>query len=225
MKVIADIGSNWNTLDDCLECVRRSKESGIDIVKFQYYTHEKLYGYPGQMKGELPKEWIPAIHDECVKNKIDFMCSVFDPEDVPFIDQFVTIHKIASSENNYRDLFDACEETKKDVLMSMGCKDPLTCYGFIPMACIVEYPTEAYPIEQLVYLIKMGCQEYGLSDHNPSDFGYELAYRFGCAYYEFHFNPLGLDDKPDSPHSKRSFKKKEIKHIELKPGRKMLRVK
>ena len=111
MKVIADIGSNWNTLDDSLNAIAECKKAEIDIVKFQYFTHEKLYGFPGKMKGELSKEWIPLIHKHCVEVGIEFMCSVFDPNDVEFINQYVNIHKIASSENSYAELIYLVSDT------------------------------------------------------------------------------------------------------------------
>ena len=227
MKVIADIGSNWNTLDDCFNAVDACKESGIDIVKFQYFTHEKLYGFPGKMKGELPKKWIPLIHKHCVEVGIEFMCSVFDPDDVEFLDPFVTMHKIASSENDYLKLIRAIEATAKPYLISMGCKsDDRDCTTReIPMACIPEYPTSSYPIEQLVRLAQQAIKVdrgYGLSDHNPSEYGYELASRFGCSYYEFHFNPLKIKG-PDSAHSRTTFTKKEFPEYDRKEGRKFLR--
>jgi sialic acid synthase SpsE len=226
MKVIADIGSNWNTLDDSLNAIAACKKAEIDYVKFQYFTHEKLYGFPGKMKGELPKEWIPLIHKHCVEVGIEFMCSVFEPNDVEFINQYVDIHKIASSENDYLKLIRAVESTKKPYLLSQGCVMEYdrgfgSSYRQIPMACIPEYPTDIYPIEQLVRFSKCITEDdrgFGLSDHNPSDFGYELAYRFGCSYYEFHFNPLKIKSA-DSAHSRTTFTKKDFPEYERKPGR------
>jgi len=232
LKVIADIGSNWNTLEDCLGAVEKCKESNIDIVKFQYYTHEKLYGFPGQMPGELPKDWIPEIHKKCVEVDIEFMCSVFDPEDVEFINQFVKRHKIASSENAYSELNDTVESTGKQYLVSQGCEDIYNdCIdyndnNYIPMACICDYPTNSYPIEDLIKNSNYkyhGLSGHGLSDHNLSPYGYELAYRFGCSFYEFHFNPLGIKGKPDECVSRSEFERPVIEPFKKKPGRKFLR--
>jgi len=224
MKVIADIGSNWITLDDCLKSVEICNESNIDIVKFQYFTHEKLYGFPGEMKGELPKEWIPQIAEHAKGLGVEFMCSVFDPDDVEFLDQYVFMHKIASSENNYQDLIKAVEECNRPYLVSMGCRTNIEfSYLSHTMACIAEYPTGTYPIEQLTTLANKinginNTPYFGLSDHNPSEYGYELAHRFGCSFYEFHFNPLKIEG-PDTLHSRTTFEKKEIKPHEVKYGR------
>lgn len=233
MKVIADIGSNWNTLDDCLKSVESCKESNIDIVKFQYYTHEKLYGFPGEMPGELPRDWIPEIHSKCEEVAIEFMCSVFDPDDVGFIDQFVDRHKVASSEKCYTKLIDLVLLKGKPLLVSQGSDDPyhdpyLKCMvnnnpNYIHMACISEYPTITYPIEDLCSYVDNGIKVYGLSDHNLSPYGYELAYRFGCSFYEFHFNPLKIVGKPDECVSRTEFYKPVIEPFKKKPGRKFLR--
>ena len=228
MKVIADIGSNWNTLDDSLNAIAECKKAEIDYVKFQYFTHEKLYGFPGKMKGELPQSWVEALAMRCNELEIGFMCSVFDPDDVAFIDQYVNIHKIASSENSYAELIYLVSDTEKPLLISCGCKDSYNgvsirdIHKAIPMACIANYPADTYPIEQLVALSHDTSRCFGLSDHNPSDFGYELAYRFGCSYYEFHFNPLKIKG-PDSSHSRTTFTKKVFPEHELKEGRKFLR--
>ena len=228
MKVIADIGSNWNTLDDSLNAIAACKKAEIDYVKFQYFTHEKLYGFPGKMKGELPQSWVEALAMRCNELEIGFMCSVFDPNDVEFINQYVDIHKIASSENSYAELIYLVSDTEKPLLISCGCKDSYNgvsirdIHKAIPMACIANYPADTYPIEQLVALSHDTSRCFGLSDHNPSDFGYELAYRFGCSYYEFHFNPLKIKSA-DSSHSRTTFTKKVFPEHELKAGRKFLR--
>ena len=229
MKVIADIGSNWNTLDDCLKSVESCKESNIDIVKFQYYTHEKLYGFPGGMVGELPKDWIPQIAEHAKGLGVEFMCSVFDPDDVDFIDQFVDRHKVASSENAYSELIGNIALKGKQYLISNGCKDDYndsmdySYSNYVPMACISAYPTSSYPIEDLCSYVDNGIKEYGLSDHNLSPYGYELAYRFGCSYYEFHFNPLKIVGKPDECVSRTEFKRPVIEPFKKKLGRKFLR--
>ena len=229
MKVIADIGSNWNSLDDCFNAVEKCKESDIDIVKFQYYTHEKLYGFPGEMAGELPKDWIPQIADHAKGLGVEFMCSVFDPEDVAFIDQFVERHKVASSENAFRKLIIEIEKTGKQYLVSHGCED--SCNdpidyddpNYVSMACISQYPTTTYPIEDLCSFVESRSKYYGLSDHNLNPYGYELAYRFGCSFYEFHFNPMKIEGKPDQCVSRTEFNRPIIETFEKKPGRKFLR--
>ena len=56
-KLIADIGSNWSTDDEAKAAVIEARNVGFDIVKFQFFDSEGLYG-PGKRIGE-PK--FPAI--------------------------------------------------------------------------------------------------------------------------------------------------------------------
>ena len=220
MQVIADVGSNWNTLEDCLKAIKFAAKDDIDIVKFQFYTQEKLYGgiKPGAPKkrpGELPRAWIERLHEQCEKSNLEFMCSVFHPGDVLLLNEYVCCHKIASAEATHRHLIDTCVRTNKPVLVSCGCVDPRELpQDVIPMACISEYPAKSLPIEDLIFMHNQMENEgipFGLSDHCTShtDVNYEIADRMGATFYEFHYNPLNITSN-DSPHSRDKFVRPRI---------------
>jgi sialic acid synthase SpsE len=227
MKVIADIGSNWHTLDDCMKAIKFAAKDDIDIVKFQYFTHEKLYGgirsAHAKRKGELPKAWIPRLAAQCEELGLDFMCSVFDIHDVEYLDKYVCAHKIASAEATDVELLSAVVTNRgpnKKILVSTGCLDSsqdellMPSGAFVHMACVSEYPAKGYPWDWMLMLRDYKeYQEYkfdnydiqwGLSDHCKGNLGYEIAWHLGASYYEFHYNPLNLTT-PDSPHSRDKF--------------------
>jgi sialic acid synthase SpsE len=128
MKIIADIGSNWFSLDDCLKSIGVLADLGVDAAKFQYFTFEKLYGYVDPYdhpKPGLYREWIDVLALECKKKRIEFMCSVFDSDDVKMISQHCTTFKIASPEISDIDLLKAYAEvfdpSKHEIYISTGC--------------------------------------------------------------------------------------------------------
>ncbi len=62
--IIAEVGSNWNNLEDCLESIQCAKVCGADAVKFQAYTGEALYGTPQVVSNQLPLEWLPKLKEK-----------------------------------------------------------------------------------------------------------------------------------------------------------------
>lgn len=61
--IIAEVGSNHLSLQDCHDSIKSAKECGADCVKFQMYTHRELYGYDAIIEP-------PAIYEKSVHNEI-----------------------------------------------------------------------------------------------------------------------------------------------------------
>ena len=104
--IIAEIGSNWISLQGCIDSIWQAKECGADAVKFQMFTHEELYGVPGDDTFDLPRGFISELAQHCKAIDIDFMCTAFTADGVKFIDPFVKMHKVASSSASNEDLTD-----------------------------------------------------------------------------------------------------------------------
>lgn len=136
--VIAEIGSNFRTLEDCLYSIRQAKGCGASAVKFQAYTREALYGVKQYtaltpeawdggptfvdrpMPGTLPLDWLPKLKYECDKVGVEFMCSAFSPDLLKAVDPYVSLHKIASAELTHVRLLEAARECGKPVILSTG---------------------------------------------------------------------------------------------------------
>lgn len=214
MKVIAEIGSNFKTLEDCFHSIEAAKRSGADIVKFQYFTSYDLYGRERRnMQGELPDFWLGSLKNEADANEIEFMCTAFSPEGYIFIDQYVTRHKVASAEITDLDILKTVNGFKKPVLLSTGgatFQEIDRALNHLPdcevtlMYCVPAYPARVVDFRLLGEMREIFGDRslYGYSDHSldvlivPS-----CARSHGAVILEKHVNFTEHTDTPDAPHS------------------------
>jgi N,N'-diacetyllegionaminate synthase len=157
--IVAEIGSNWEgKLSIAKKIISECKIAGADAVKFQMWRAKDLYSethpeWSTIKKSELTFEKAKKIKRITDDLGIEFMCSVFYPEAVTFLESLgVKRYKVASRTCLLKDPF-AIEtlenkaRTKKPVIISMGMggskkkiekiflKNHITfCY------CISDYP-------------------------------------------------------------------------------------
>ena len=70
---------------------------------------------------ELNPKWIKDLKNHCKKNKIDFLCSVFDLESASLVNKYVKYHKVASSEATNYDLLKYLLKQKKKFYSLQEC--------------------------------------------------------------------------------------------------------
>lgn len=211
MKIIAEIGSNFKTFDDCIFSIKMAKECGANIVKFQFIEPGDLH--PDSKKALLPKDWIPLLADYCNKIEIEFMCSAFSVKGYEFIDRYVQRHKVASCEASDRLLLESINQFGKPVLISSGCLLPeemkssielLSLCEVTLMFCCSKYPAYYYDFSLIgIYKeILSSSISYGYSDHTLDPIVHPVvAQDLGCTFIEKHVNFIsGLlsDDSPNS---------------------------
>jgi sialic acid synthase SpsE len=215
--IIAEVGSNFSTFQDCSQSITTAKHCGADAVKFQYFTQEKLYGYSHQtapLPGELPFEWIPALSEKAKAVGIDFIISVFDLDDIVLLAPYVDAFKIASCEFMYFDLYAAIKETGKKIIASCGAH---TYYEvetvlkiedgrYAPdtlMYCCVEYPSTHHDLRHIEKLSVLAPgTTIGYSDHSTDVFAAPCAaVRYGATVIEKHFRLDHIVGTADYGHS------------------------
>jgi len=130
--VVAEIGSNWEgSIKKAEKIIQECKKAGADAVKFQMWRANDLYTPKHPLwkfikKSELDFQRVKKIKKIADKNKIEFICSVFYPEAVKFLESLkVKRYKIASRTCLLKDPFsfetlNAKSKTKKPVIISMG---------------------------------------------------------------------------------------------------------
>jgi sialic acid synthase SpsE len=211
MLIIGDIGSNWHSKDDCINSIKALAKAGAHYAKFQYFTYEKLYGIKSaDLSTDIPSSWIPELAQVCKDNGIQFMCSVFSPSDVEYLNKYVYVHKVASAEINHTEMLKELAKTKKLVLCSTGCasgSDITNAHrilkdNFAPMACTMEYPASNQPVRSLAYLLRHNGGNVSYSDHSLDLYaGPYIAFTSGCIFYERHFRLNEISDTPDAGHA------------------------
>lgn len=131
--IIAEIGINFDgKLSKAIKLIKLAKRSGVNAVKFQIFnpktlarkkskktfdqkkrtkSNESLYNMWKRMEIDCQK--LILLKKESEKQKLDFICSVFDMESLKKITKHVDIIKIASSEITDLDLLKKISQTKK----------------------------------------------------------------------------------------------------------------
>lgn len=216
MFVIAEIGSNWSSLDDCLTSVSQAEKCGADAVKFQLYDADVLFG-PGLAVvarpsiGQLNVDWLPKIKEKCDSVGIEFMCSAFSPEYLKAVDPFVKRHKIASSEMCHVRILEAARECNKPVLLSTAAQHKEDIWRAIetlaPCETTLMYCSGSYPSNRTNPAAIHEMQEefpgfeVGLSDHSKEVYLTAYMARWqNATVIEKHVNFV-KSTGADAPHS------------------------
>jgi sialic acid synthase SpsE len=219
-KIIADLGSNWKTKDELKNSIHLAKCAGADIIKFQSFCEKDLYGFGSTEYNLEPHLW-RWLKEECDKKGIEFMCTVFNPELIPLLDEYVDRFKVSSGDMCYVKMLDAIRETGKPVIISTGShhKNDIEMtikhmtndwqgqikidYDITLMYCVAAYPANKAHLPLMLVMKRKFGHKVGFSDHTTSALTIpRMACRVCDAeYLEKHFNPFDYKDTPDAPHS------------------------
>jgi sialic acid synthase SpsE len=173
--IIAEVGSNWASFEDCKNSIAQAKQCGADAVKFQAYDAQSLYGLDWEWEGKvitkdslwgrmsavrsglmdstLLLEWLPKLAEKAKACGIEFMCSAFSPELAEAVNPFVNVHKVASAELTHVRLLQKLRSFGKPVILSTGAswaadiKQALKVLEGVPV--ILMYCVAAYPAQEI----------------------------------------------------------------------------
>ena len=177
--IIAEIGSNWEgNLNIAKKIILECKNAGADAVKFQMWRAKDLYSethpdWTTIQKSELTykkAEKIKKISDDL---GIEFMCSAFYPEAIPFLESLnVQRYKIASrtcllKDPLSRETLENKSKTKKPMIISMGMGGDKKKIQkiFLKNKIIFCYCVSEYPLEFNKINWKKAVNYDGFSDH------------------------------------------------------------
>lgn len=239
--VIAEMGSSWLIGDNQskhlrfgLKLIEKVGEAGADAVKVQWVSdpmkmakRRKLTGNPYRHLA-WPKLWHRVFMEAAHAQGMEYISTVFLPEDVAAVEPFVDRFKVASLECRSRSLWKAFDNVSRfteghsrKIFYSTGCMSnnqemrahELGATAFW-LHCTAAYPCPPEGVN-LSIIEKNGCT--GLSDHTGLTITGALAVAAGAGVIEVHCR---LDetrkDNPDYKHSHAPLKLKEyIANIRL----------
>lgn len=214
MKIIAELGSNFRHYQDLKNAIHLAHEAGAHAIKFQWFCQHDLYGLPGLSKQmNILPQYFDYLYKECKKKYIEFMCTVFNPDHIDFIDKYITTYKVASSDMCYVQLLERINQTKKDVYLSTGAhhekeiehvlnKGYLNKCKVTLMYCVSAYPANNVYLPNINMMRRKFNLPVGFSDHSTDIYTipWHAVYTHGASVLEKHFNPHDIKS-PDAPHS------------------------
>lgn len=234
--VIADGGACHD--GDCrkmIALVEAAAEAGCDAYKTQWTSRPvamarrrgaaEADGYAAIYRRYLawPEGWHSGLHDACRRVGIDYICTVFLPEDVEAIAPYVAKFKVASFEAEDFSLLGAIRPVRdgRDVLISCGMQDwsdflpemyraaVYSMFGTTGSDVIWMHCVSAYPAPMSAQHLRLFNQPVGLSGYSDHTDPVEtwtgavaLAVSRRVRFIEAH---LRLDEtdpaNPDFPHA------------------------
>jgi N,N'-diacetyllegionaminate synthase len=213
-QLIAEIGGNHEgDFEYAKKLTRLAIESDVDYIKYQIYTGDTLVNpleNPVRNKHfkkfELSKEKYIYLADMCKEAGVGFMASIWNPEFVPWVDEYSDIYKIGSGDFTAIPVLDYFIGLKKPILLSTGLCDMTEVRHIVnyiknkdsiyqnPNNLAILQCTSMYPIPfedanlnvMHTYRKEIGIP-VGYSDHTEGSFALEVAVAMGAEILEFHF--------------------------------------
>lgn len=199
MYIIAEVGSNFESLAHLKRSIEIAKECGASAVKFQHFTAHELFGHGSKVM--LCEDWIWALKVKSQEVGIQFSVTMFDPSKLQrFADLFDFIKIPSSNMMDLRLLNVAKQFPDHRVFISTGghtLEEIERVYRYMPRADFL-YCESAYPSYVNNYR-KMDVIPFtGVSDHSLELFP---NYPTATQIVEKHVNLVGVESTPDANHA------------------------
>lgn len=212
--LIAEIGGNHEgNFDYALKLTDLAIASGADYIKYQMYSGDSLVSrLEGAQRNahfkkfELSQEQFITLAKKCQAAKVGFMASVWNPDYLRWIDEYMSIYKIGSGDLTAYSVIREIAKTGKPMILSTGLatlQEVLETVAFIqslddrykdPDYLSILQCTSMYPIPfedanlSVMTLLRQATQlPVGYSDHTEGSRALEIAVAMGAEILEFHF--------------------------------------
>tara|TARA_Y100000816_G_C26068452_1_gene561685 strand:+ start:211 stop:1254 length:1044 start_codon:yes stop_codon:yes gene_type:complete len=233
--IISEISGNHNgRMEIAMKLVKHAAKNGSDLIKLQTYTADNLTLNSNRPEfkiinkksiwknknlfklykaGSTAKEWHYKLFKEAKKYKVDCFTSIFDPDDIEFLEKLnVPAYKIASFECLHFPLIKKVIKTKKPILISVGLCNfkeineiikflkKNNCKKYALLKCTSNYPADSSSLNlrTISDMRKKFKCEIGFSDHSIGFNAAIGAVHHGASFIEKHIclnKKIGIDSK------------------------------
>lgn len=212
--LIAEIGGNHEgDFEYAKRLTQLAIDSGADCVKFQLYEGDTLVSSvesPDRnrhfKKFELSREQHLKLANMCKESNVQYMASVWDPEYVSWIDEYIDVYKIGSGDFTAYPVIKKFVELGKPLLLSTGLcsiQEVVETVEYIQglderykssdylsiLQCTSMYPIppEGANLNVMNSLRLQTNLTVGYSDHTEGSEALEIAVAMGAQILEFDF--------------------------------------
>lgn len=186
--VTAELSTHWQGDKETLESLVSScKNIGVDAVKFQALSKEKLSRHPEipyYSSASITPNNIDLVDSVCKNYNLEWYASVFYPEAIEFLDPYVNRYKISVSGSKDNEIKNKVFSTGKKVIISTQKPFKTDDERIKNLYCIPNYPTSYGEIN-----FNIIRHFDGYSNHCPNPMAILTALEYGAKYIEFHLTP------------------------------------
>lgn len=199
--IIAEPGSTAEgQLENYYRLIDAAADFGADIFKNQWVSNpdrlcqrRNAHAYKWTYsKLKYPQSWHSILARRCEQSGLEYACTVYLPEDVPIINQYVQMFKIAGFEAHDSEFVTLHEQFGKPIILSlsMGNSNPasINAATYI-LHCVQAYPAilEEMNLSRISALKQQTGKHVGLSDHSHHLLTGAIAVAAGAEMVEFHY--------------------------------------
>jgi sialic acid synthase SpsE len=212
--LIAEIGGNHEgDFNYAKRLARLAIDSGVDIVKFQIYQGDTLvnkFESPDRNAHFKKFELTPSQHrylaDMCREGHVKYSASVWNADDISWIDPFIDIYKIGSGDLTAWNLIERIADIGKTIILSTGLstlEEIRQCVELIRtrnslyksgenlyvLQCTSMYPSSPDEVNLMAMeeIKNKLSVRVGYSDHTVGVEALEVAASMGAEILEFHY--------------------------------------
>ena len=207
--IIAEIGNNHEgNFENALKLIDAAKKSGANAVKFQtfktglFYSNQDLNRVKRLKKFELSFNQFSKLATYAKKKKLLFISTPLDLKSLDHLKKIADVIKIASGDNNFKDLIKSSVKSNKELIISTGLTSMAEIKDlkkFIQnlkhinktyfLHCVANYPVDPKNanLNFILKLKKIFKENIGYSDHTIGIDACLISFLLGSVIIEKHF--------------------------------------